>query len=354
MRNLVLTFAVATTFVASHAVQAASLTITPTFAGAFNAAFEPIAGWDPAAPSGPAVVQVDFMVTYDGTNPMGGVVFNVTPTNLGKNALLGDWQSNNPTVDSNGGLPGGNQPLYTDNGDLGDPTDFVGITTTIATNLLNSNQNVDPRLQIGRDPTPDTEPRVNLLGSLYLDYTSGNASVGVSVLDLIISNNGLLEIDSAPSITVTPFSIGGTVDPGDPVLGGMVTGTGTLSEQLQGAFSDRNGGPIVLPNGVMATNDGEGTIDFGSLIGEIVFADGTPSSITGIATNDGTGKFSLSIDGPWGTLPRGYDLSGNVVLSGAGLVDVSLPFSIAVPEPSTVALSALALVGLVGFARRKK
>jgi hypothetical protein len=151
---------------------------------------------------------------------------------------------------------------------------------------------------------------------------------------------------------------GGVVAPA-PDLGLMATNGAGLSAALQGVWNSKvSGTSISLIDGLMITNDDPNS-DVLAELGAI----GTSVEITNYAgqgvigtVSAGTvpGKYSLLLTGPFQSFDPSIPLTGNVNFTSALGGNASLAFSVAVPEPSTVALSALALVGLVGFARRKK
>lgn len=130
-----------------------------------------------------------------------------------------------------------------------------------------------------------------------------------------------------------------------------------ISAALQGAFDTRDGGPIMLASAITVENTMGALGDLGTISALVTFNTGEGDTFaTGTASDgDGDGVYDLEISADWASLPRNQLLSGVVDFtseSGDPNMD-SVTFSIGVPEPSTVALSCLALVGLVGFARRK-
>lgn len=153
---------------------------------------------------------------------------------------------------------------------------------------------------------------------------------------------------TVPAGTTPGFTAGSGAVLGEfvPIMvGGGLEGTppsGTdLSEDLQGAFANRNFGPVMFEvmiggNDTVASMEANGA--------ELI--------------DKGDGKYDILVgpaDGDFSGFAPGTVLSGDVSfigeLGGDSRVDYS--FSITVPEPSTVALTGLALIGLVGFARRR-
>ncbi|WP_425397545.1 PEP-CTERM sorting domain-containing protein [Aeoliella sp.] len=142
-------------------------------------------------------------------------------------------------------------------------------------------------------------------------------------------------------------------------LFGTYIGPGaSLSDGLQGAFAERNGGPIFLADAIELGVDCGHLGDLGEITTMLQFVPGEGDTVaTGsITDHDGDGKYDITIDADWASLSPGYRMSGEALFfSEFGDPSVvGFGFSIRVPEPSTIALSSLALVGLVGLARRRK
>lgn len=319
---------------------AATFEITPTFAGAFDGSFEPIPGYDPNAATSPAILQVDFVLNYQGTNPFGAVVFDVALDNLIDTSVPG-WQPNNPTIDSNGSLPGGNAPLFANNGDFGTAGDLVDVTAGIAAGLTNAG--VDPRLAVGTGAGND------LLGSLFLDYAGGNASVSVNLTQGGYSQDGVLTVDTDPTfiantLNIVPEDTGGgdPVAVGDPESGSMIS--------LQGAFDDGSG---MLPEAIMVMNDNpqsDPPLQFD--VDDLIFTQNDEGLFGADINPNDSSKIDLMIDVDAARQGSGRDVMAVLqIQTNGGTLEYQLTAS--VPEPSTVALAGLAMVGLVGFARRK-
>jgi hypothetical protein len=134
---------------------------------------------------------------------------------------------------------------------------------------------------------------------------------------------------------------------GDPVAEGMPAPGSEIS--LQGAFNDYSG---ILAEAIMLTNTNTGS--------------DTPLEITGLAFDSNDGglfgaeinssdplKIDLTIDVAAAQKSTEDAVSAVLRVQHNGGDDFLYTLTASVPEPSTIALSSLALVGLVGFLRRK-
>lgn len=144
-----------------------------------------------------------------------------------------------------------------------------------------------------------------------------------------------------------------------PALGLVASNAGGLSAALQGVWNSKvSGSSISLIDGLMITNDDPNSDDItelGAIGSSVEITNYAGQGVIGtVSAGTVPGKYSLLLTGPFQDFDPSVPLTGNVNFTSANGGNASLAFSVAVPEPSTVALSALALVGLVGFARRKK
>lgn len=166
--------AIALTLTAAGQSLAATYSVVPQFAGALNAAFEPIAGYELGS-GVPAILQFDLIVnTSDFALPQRGFangVFTITLGDGSTNTTAPGWNpSSIPNVDSNGAAPGGVVPLLSDNADLA-AQDLKDILLGVATPLT-TNPTVDPRFNFGRG----TFANFNA-GSVFVDFAGGASSI---------------------------------------------------------------------------------------------------------------------------------------------------------------------------------
>lgn len=166
-----------------QAAQAGVFAINPTVSAAYDLGFGPIAnppgvpGTNVTGTGGPAIYQVDFMLSVTslgaGEDSFGNTGFNIVLGPGLTDASDLSWQANNPTVDTNGALPGGTANMFGQNGDFGaSATDEQGILVSMATGAFTNA--ADPRRDVG-EGTP------YLLGSLFVQWdgvTTGAVSIG--------------------------------------------------------------------------------------------------------------------------------------------------------------------------------
>lgn len=176
MKKMLAVAAVAAVLVGMFALQgqAAVISVTPVVGGYYDLGFNPIAPVPPGtSPGTPVVVQIDVMMQVlsleAGEDSFGNTGFSIQ--HAGPMAEVGiGWQPNNPTVDSNGALPGGLVNMFGQNGDYGvDAMDLQGILVSMATGSFTNAS--DPRRKVG-------EEGPYLLGSVFMQWDGvGQASL---------------------------------------------------------------------------------------------------------------------------------------------------------------------------------
>jgi hypothetical protein len=142
--------------------------IEPIVTAAYDTALDPIPIPDWGVDE-PTIYQVDFFLSVlsvgAGEQGFGQAQFDICLA-----CLAGDltdfqnlgWQAQNPSVDTNGTLPGGIQNLFARNGDYGvSSTDEQGILVAMATGPFTNA--TDPRRNVG-------EAAPQLIGSLFLKW----------------------------------------------------------------------------------------------------------------------------------------------------------------------------------------
>lgn len=150
------------------------------------------------------------------------------------------------------------------------------------------------------------------------------------------------------------FEIGGGND--DPILAGDPASGSDLSAALQAAFDSRGDkfAPAIVPDAIMVMNENGELVDLG-VIDVSDVTDNLPSIDVFLQPGSEDGKYDLVMDGPFDQLDQGTMIMGDIVITAENAIDQQLnyTFSAKIPEPSTVVLTSLAFVGLVGLARRR-
>lgn len=170
---------------------AATMTVDQRVEAAYAPDFTPL----PSVPDlgnyvgGPIVIQVDYHMVTENIGPgergFGNVGYSIA-MGPGVSDAAGGYQPNTESVDTNGALPGGIQPLYFANADAGSNTsDLQGIFATVASGL-SSPHAADPRVKIGQ---PGGK---SLLGSVFYlwDGTTTSAITVPTVLVSTLLTNG--------------------------------------------------------------------------------------------------------------------------------------------------------------------
>ncbi|WP_425397543.1 PEP-CTERM sorting domain-containing protein [Aeoliella sp.] len=156
-------------------------------------------------------------------------------------------------------------------------------------------------------------------------YTAGRGAVEGSFVDILLGSTGG----------------GDPVAIGDPSDGSMIS--------MQGAFNDKSG---VLAEAIMLSNDNPQSDD-PLAISELVFTSNDHDLFSAAPNGSDPLKVDLFIDYDAARLLPKQNVQGVLeVRTNGGTLTYTL--GARVPEPSTIALSSLALVGLVGLARRRK
>lgn len=199
--------------------------------------------------------------------------------------------------------------------------------------------------------TDSTNPSNNLEATLA--FLAPQPST-VDFLQVIVqagqqANLKMFVEDSNVAGTSFDLLIGGDVPPILPVaVGSPVSGS---SISLQGAFDNRSG---QLLQAIMVTNGNPGSnpvLEFDA--SDLVFTSNDEGLFSAAINGTDPSKIDLFIDVDAASTGIGRNVGATLeVRTNGGTLIYNL--SARVPEPSTVALAGLAMVGLVGFARRRK
>lgn len=228
----------------------------------------------------------------------------------------------------------------------------VGQTVSSLDSYFNNTGNaIEAPAEVGATSASTATPQNAGNAVLFGPSLTGLFSLGVqgttaNIAHLVAADGATISVD---------FAVGNAIIGEDVrsfaasfVMGGALPATGSpaagdVSDLLQGAFSNRMSGPAILPIMIM-----DGVVQSFDLVVD----QSELGSFVQVEDLDEDGKYNLVLSGPFNTLDPGTIISGSLsFLTDNGNVDYS--FSVAVPEPSTVALTGLAMVGLVGFLRRK-
>jgi hypothetical protein len=158
---------------------ATTFQLTPTFAGAYDpVTFEPLLSFDPNAAVEPAIIKFDLNLTVlELSSPAVAflnVVYDFQLEDLFQ-SVSPEWQPNNPTYDIDGGFPGQEGHLFSDNRDIGaqgDLKNYIVNVNLIGSDFLNGLSPNDPRYLVGQNGP-------QLIGSAFFGYEGGNAELVV-------------------------------------------------------------------------------------------------------------------------------------------------------------------------------
>lgn len=279
------------------------------------------------------VYQVDFSVlasTDAGERNFGNIAFNLQFSGLSGDGSIG-WVPSSETVDTNPNVPGMQAgPIFGINGDQGLAGDFLDIVVSLSNGLTAAHQQSQAVNAV--NPT--------LMGSIYVTW-DGSTPGTLAWTDLsgsFVLDNGLF----GPDLTFAGGSI---------AFGG---GTGGDGPDL-GAGGALDFGYNGQSQFITLTNTGDETANFLGDQFEITGANAGLFSLVNpnfdpIAAGEDRMFEVLFNSGSNAQASYSADLT---FLTDAGVNPV-FALTAQVPEPSTIALAGLGMVGLVGLARRRR
>jgi hypothetical protein len=199
MKKMCTVAAIAAVLVGFFALQgqAAVIAVNPVVGGWYDTGFNPIAPVPAGtSPGVPVIVQVDLMMQVlslgAGEDSFGNAGLSIQKTGPLAEVGIG-YQPNNPTVDSNGALPGGLVNMFGQNADYGaDAMDLQGILASMATGSFANAS--DPRRKVG-------EEGPYLLGSVFMQWDGvGQATLSIDPLQVSakLTGGAFVEAQAAP------------------------------------------------------------------------------------------------------------------------------------------------------------
>ena len=181
------------------------------------------------------------------------------------------------------------------------------------------------------------------------DNGGGDLNGGMGQM-LVVTNDGVWNLTIASAITKPALG-----SPTNPLMDITVQATSTSGGSLNYKFSDNGFGPAT--GTLNATVSGHVISGAAASVGYSVFGD--PANVVGTETvllaSTGTTPLPVvaSNSGPL-ALPTPFSLTQDVTLHASGASDISVDASFnVVPEPSTIGLVVVGLLGMLGIRRRK-
>jgi hypothetical protein len=317
----------------ANSAKATNLTINPVVVaaytdGTFGVALPDIP--DLGVLGTPRHLQVDFQLTLSGLSGtdagFGNTAFDIL-LGPGMTDAFG-WAPTTEMVPLPPPGPTGDQPLFADNGDFGTNGDLIDIVNGIVVGVTNA---ADPRRRIGQDG-PTTS------GSLFVSWDG----VAASTLSTNVKGFFAVLADGTLAASDNPVLTGGMI-----ALGGTAGGDVPVVQVVD--LGERHWADGVIIADLMADN---GPITNWS---SLTPSTGTPFNAATLGgTNNGT--FSWNPAGsPAGPIGNGVLYEWTAVATNAdgdSLPGVAIRLTL-VPEPATLALVGLAMVGFVGVFRRR-
>ncbi len=255
--------------------------------------------------TGPLLATVDYFVSISalaGTSQeigFGNVVFDILPSNLAVDPLIGGWSPDTTLVDTNGEEFGGEEPIWSDNGDFGrDGLDLKSIIVGLSPSGFGA-QGVDPRRTLAQESPVFT-------GSTTLTWDPATGSPA----------NLLVDVEAFSTYTSNLL----------------------LRERF---FGQKLGGSLLLDvgPGQSGDTDADGDVDINDLNNVRNNFDVTGENVPG-----DTAPFDGLVDTE--DLNRVRNNFGESIFAAGGLT--------AVPEPTTASLAVLGFLVLAGYRRGRR